>query len=266
MMRARTPGLLVPLLLLLLASTAGAHGSWDDVAEIDERSVHVDIVGAPVVAAQTPLRLRADSSFDGEVEARVAAPGAAAQEWFPLGGTREVPLLFPDAGEWTLEVRWADAPDDVARFVVPVWPAADAFVAPASEDAARGVVVAGAPSLVAFELTDASGARIAPPADAMARVESADGEMRTEPLIARDGALVLDRALDEPDELRIEVLSESLGLEAGARPATGLLVVPPEEAGVYGLNEARDTPGLPLAFALLAVVTMARLWRRSCSR
>ena len=266
MLRARTLCLLVPLLLLLLASTAGAHGTWDDVAEIDDRSVHAEIVGAPLVAAQTPLRLRAATSFDGALEARVAAPGAAAPEWFPLGAARDVPLLFPEPGDWRLEVRWADAPDDVARFTVNVWPAAGAFVAPASADASRGVVVAGAPALVAFALTDAQGERLAPPADAVARVESEDGRVWTEPLVAREGALVLDRAWDEPGALRIEVLSESLDLTPGARPANGILVVPPEEAGVYGLDETRETPGAPLALGLLALVTMARLWRRSCSR
>lgn len=274
MMRAR--GLLAFLLVapavLAVAPFVAADGGFDAGAFLGDRSLHVEVVGAPILAAGVPLELRARTDAEGLLEMRLVRDGMEATDgWFPLraeGGTSVAPLVFPTEGAWRIEVR--SERGDIARFDVDVWPEAGAFVEPVGDAATLGVMVEGTDAVVAMQLTDASGTPLPPPADALAHVVGPEGRIWTEPLVVQDGALALARPFTQPGEYEVRVGSESLGLHASARPPIGLLVVPPAEADVYGLGEARETPGagwlIVPGVALAALLTRGRPWRRSCSR
>ncbi|HWH08945.1 MAG TPA: hypothetical protein VNX21_07075 [Candidatus Thermoplasmatota archaeon] len=242
--------------LLLLARPALAHAAFDQGAPLPGgASVQVEVTGAPLVAAGVPLEARVATDAAGPVRLRLHPPMAAPRAW--VDASAPVGFVLDGGGAWRLEV---EAGGGSAAFDLDAWPAAGAFVEPASEAARRGVVVQGRPETVATRLVDAAGRPLDAPPDAVARVRGPAGE-------AFDAPLAMEASAWGAGAWSVEVLAPSLGLAPGARPPLGILVVPPEEAGVYGL-EAKAVPlGLaPLAALVLAALTRGRPWRRSCSR
>lgn len=247
----------------LLAPFALAHGGWDAGAPLGESSLHLRILGAPAVAAGAPLRMEAATDAALPLEARLVDPRGAAGAWFPLraeGALARADVSFLEAGDWRVEVR---AGLDLASFDLHVWPAGPAFVEPASVAAQRGVVVHGSDEPLALQLVDAGHAPLTPPADARARVASPDGA-RELPLAEREGLLVLATGDLPLGAHEVEILSESLRLAPGSRPPVGVLVVAPEDADVYGLDERRGVPAGGVAWAALALAgaALARAFTR----
>jgi len=248
--------LLLPLpLLLLLAPHALAHDGFDAGAPLGEGSVHVRILGAPLVVANAPLRLEVVSDAPLPFEARLVEPDGRAGAWFPLrdeGARAVADVTFARAGEWRLELR---APVGAVAMDVPVWPAGRAFVEPGPGAATRGVVLVGSAEPLLLDLLDAQHRPLPLPEDAVALVRGPEGEERV-PLAARGERLALERAWTEPGVHVVEVVAPSLGLERGERPAMSVLVVPEEDAEVYGLAQ-NETPLGPLALAALALAAVA---------
>lgn len=253
--------LVLALACLGLVGTASAHAAFDAGAPLNGASVHVEVSGAPMPVALTPLKLvvRGDAP---DVTMRLVAADGRAFPWFtPSSG-----IVFPAEGDWTIEAR---SGADVARFPIHVWPEGP-FVRAVGERAATGVVVAGSDTSLVYELTDAAGTRRAWPEDIVVRVDGAPVDVAQE-----EGRLVLQRPWAAGEHV-VTFSSATAGLAQDARPPTRILAVTPEEAAIYGLD-AGDAGGFPLVSvlaglaALVAIVgtvafTRARLSSRSCSR
>lgn len=238
--------------------------------------MHVAISGAPVLAAGVPLTLRVTPDPDLPLEARLRAPsqssGDAPGEWFALfaesQGERTVyahSLMLPAAGAWGLDVR---AGADIASFSFQVWPAARAFVEPVGELAQRGVVLRDSEEPFELTLVDARHRRVAPPPDALARVETPTVTQTRALIVEADGEggrLLLPGPWAEEGRIEITLLSESLEIGEGSARPVALLVVPPEEADVYGLasprEEERGVAAAPAILLLLAIAALALLTR-----
>jgi hypothetical protein len=243
------------VLALLATPLAAAHAAFDEGAPLgDGASVHMEVTGAPLVAAGVPLEARVTTDA-GPARLRLHSPHAGPGPWADAGAP--VAFALDQGGAWRVEV---EAGGRSVVMDLTAWPAAGAFVEPASEAAQRGVLVEGRPEAVAYRLVDAAGQPRDAPHDARARVTGPDG-------VSFDAPLEMDASGWAAGAWRVEVLAPSVGLVEGARPPLDVLVVPPGDAGVYGLD-AREVPaGLPAWVALvLAVLTKARPWRRSCTR
>ena len=263
-MRASVP--LCFLLVAVLAPVASAHAAFDGGAPLGEASLAFELVGAPIPSAGTPMEVRVRTDAPAPPELRMIPPEGAPGAWRAMvedAGVWSAPVLLERAGRWGAEVR---AGGETASFSFDAWPHAGAWVAPVGEAASRGVVVAGEPAAIRLQLVDASGRPLPPPADAVARVEGPAG-VETVPLVPEGDALALSRAWGTPGEHALHVSAPSLGLAGDARPPLGLLVVPPGEAGVYGLDEGggREVPvgaAVPVAGFLLAFALAAYARRR----
>lgn len=253
---------MLALALLLACPAVLAHGGHDEGGWLGDTSLHFRLLGAPLAVAGAPLRAEVETDAPLSLEASLVPPEGAPGAWFPLrmeGAFYAADVMLPTPGAWEVRVR---SGEDVAAFAVDVWPAGATFVEPAGEAASRGVVVHGRGEPVAMQLVDRQHAPVAPPGDAIARIEGPTG-VETRPLAAKGGVLVLEHAWPSPGGYEIEVLAEQAGLAAGARPPVEVLVVAPDEASVYGL-ESREVPAglliVPAAFLALALrkVTRAR--------
>lgn len=246
--------------LLVAAPSALAHGGFDAGAPLGEGSIHVRILGAPVLAAGVPLRLEIATDVALPIEARLVRPPEPPGAWFGVpdeGAVRTKDITFAAEGTWRVDVR---AGADVASFEVTVWRAGGRFVEPASDAIERGVVVLGGEEALRFRVLDAAHRPLAPPSDAIALVSGPDGTLRV-PLGVREGALELRHEWSTRGEHTIEVLSDEARLTPGARPSFGLLVVAPEEAPVYGIPTREVPVGALSLLALLIAAALVRVTR-----
>ena len=262
-MRAPVP--LSLLLAALLAPLAGAHAAFDGGAPLGEASLFLELVGAPIPSAGTPMELRVRTDAPEPPEVRMVPPSGEPEAWRPMleeDGRWSAPVVMGQPGRWSVDVR---AGAESASFSFDAWPRAGAWLVPAGEAAARGIVVAGERAPVRVQLVDATGHPLPPPPDAVARIEGPDGNA-TVPMKADGDALTLERTWDQPGEHLLHVGSASARLPNDARPPVALLVVPAEEASVYGLDEEpRKVPlgAAPLlAAALVACALLAHARRR----
>lgn len=248
--------------LLVVAPFAHAHGGFDEGRPLGEGSIHLRIVGAPVLVAQAPLRLEVATDLAGPVEARLAHRGAAGA-WFALadaGGVRAHDVVFDADGLWRVDVR---AGVQLASFDVQVWPAGPSFVEPASDAARRGVIVLGSDEPILLRVLDAEHQPQDAPTDAVAIVAGPGGGSHV-PVQARGDLIELRHDWTTRGAFEIEIVSEQAQLAAGSRPPIGILVVAPEEAPVYGIG-SRETPLGALAILAL-VVAMALVGRLTRER
>ena len=255
---------LLPFTLLLAAALlplVAADAAFDGGAPLGRASLFLELVGAPVPSAGTPMQVRLRTDAPEPPEMRLVPPAGEPEAWRPMvevEGLWTAPVLFAQAGAWGVEVR---AGGDTAAFSFDVWPPARAWIVPEGEAASRGVLLAGGRETLGLRLIDASGHPLPAPADALVRIEGPDGGA-TVPLLAEDGVLTLERPWDRPGSYLLHVTSASSGLPEGARPALPLLVVSADQAAVYGLEQKdkRDVPlgpflvpaALAAAFGLLA--------------